>query len=84
MSSKTLRTIGTSRPIRMWIDGKCFDVKQHKKSLPKTTHSPISAKVDESSHGEMLEDNTNSENLSLVEILKDDSGKISTSFELPP
>ncbi|VEN41790.1 unnamed protein product [Callosobruchus maculatus] len=86
MSSKTLRTIGTSRPIRMWIDGKCFDVKQHKhKDNPlKRTHSAISDKNDESGNAETLEDNSSSQTLSLAEILKDENGKISTSFELPP
>nr|CAH7713070.1 unnamed protein product [Callosobruchus chinensis] len=86
MSSKTLRTIGTSKPIRMWIDGKCFDVKQQKIHPSKTTQRTISGnKKDESCHAETSEDNySNSQNLSLAEILKDDKGKISTSFELPP
>lgn len=30
MSKKMCKLNNTSKPARMWIDGKCFNIKQHK------------------------------------------------------
>ncbi|CAH1970976.1 unnamed protein product [Acanthoscelides obtectus] len=82
MSSRTLRTMGASKPIRMWIDGKCFDVKQRKKTLPKIS-TPCSKPKDEEPSSVRITEETSSKCLSLAEIVKGDNGKMSTSFELP-
>nr|XP_023020546.1 activating signal cointegrator 1 complex subunit 1-like [Leptinotarsa decemlineata] len=83
MSDKVIKTIGSSKPIRMWIDGKCFNLRHYKGTKVVHTGSvECSSERNEAYHenDEMVPDNGIGSDITFI---TDNSGKLCTGFELP-
>ncbi|KAJ8916247.1 hypothetical protein NQ315_016387 [Exocentrus adspersus] len=69
-SKKMLKSIRSGKPIRMWIDGKCFSIRKFKKKAKGRTVSEDVDIVDIEYENE-------------IDTITDDNGKHSFSFHLP-
>ncbi|KAJ8958921.1 hypothetical protein NQ318_019690 [Aromia moschata] len=76
MSSKIIKATRSVKPIRMWIDGKCFNIN----SIKKTSVNKAVASSAEALKTEVLD---HMEVLNEVDITADSDGKLSVSLQLP-
>lgn len=89
MSEKIVKVLNSSKPIRMWIDGKCFNIKNFQEKAKKTSLNNNTIINSVSSNFGTDETSISSEKyidnsgLFSSTFLQDEEGKLYTSFELP-
>ncbi|KAG5889801.1 hypothetical protein JTB14_031349 [Gonioctena quinquepunctata] len=86
MSRKVLKTIGSSKPIRMWIDGKCFNLRQFKGKQVFHLGSlmcPPSETLNEPEKSTRDDESETDNVIGADLIITDRDGKLCTSFKLP-
>ncbi|KAJ8975835.1 hypothetical protein NQ317_001232 [Molorchus minor] len=74
MSTKIIKNLGRTKPIRMWIDGKCYNINQLKRKTSKNCRGNYTVSKTESLDIQIKDE---------IDIVTDDNGKVSVSFELP-
>ncbi|XP_018562630.1 activating signal cointegrator 1 complex subunit 1-like [Anoplophora glabripennis] len=81
--NKMLKSSRTAKPLRMWIDGKCFNIRKFKRNTKKTSQRTIIHADFKNQTVSKEVDIVDVEYKNEIDIVTDDNGKVSLSFHLP-